>query len=174
VVQLRSLQAIAVRSPARLTAMALLLGGCVNFTLDAEEFRRQMTGIGSVERLDVNRPLRDVAATFRERAPACLSVTTTHYSGPGGRYTMTVMTYTPRVVVTDTRVELHLQARFHGPTFHDQGANGAYMFLVHATPLDAQRTRLEIWRGAFGGDKLLSAVQGWASGSFSGCPDLGR
>ena len=163
---------IASRGSAPITAIALLLGGCVGFTLDSEEFRRSMTSIGSVEQLDVNRPLRDVAATFRERAPACLNVTTTHYGGANVRYTMTVMTYTPHVIVTDTRVELHLQARFQGLTFHDQGQNGAYMFLVHATPLDAQRTHLEIWRGGFGGDKLPSAVKGWASGSFLGCPDL--
>jgi hypothetical protein len=169
---MQALHVIALRGCAPITAIALLLSGCVGFTLDADEFRRQMTGIGSVERFDVNRPLRDVAAAFRERAPACLNVTTTHYGGPAVRYTMTVMTYTPRMVVTDTRVELHLQARFHGLTFHDQGANGAYVFLVHATLLNAQRTHLEIWRGGFGGDKLVSAVQGWASGSFSGCPDL--
>src|SRR5262245_21969109 len=129
---MQALHVIALRGCAAITAIALLLVGCVGFTLDADEFRRQMTGIGSVERFDVNRPLRDVAATFRERAPACLNVTTTHYGGPAVRYTMTVMTYTPRVVVTDTRVELHLQARFHGPTFHDQGANGAYVFLVRS------------------------------------------
>lgn len=170
--RLRTSQVITRRWRGSVTLMAFLLGGCGTTTLDPEEFRRSMTG--SAVRLDVNRPLRDVAATFHERAPACLSVTTTHYSGPGGRYTMTVMTYTPRVVVTDTRVELHLQARFHGPTFHEQGEHGAYAFLAHATPLDAKRTHLEIWRGAFGGSMLVSAVQGWASGSFSGCPDLGR
>ena len=106
--------------------------------LAPEEFRRQMASIGSVERLDINRPLREVAATFRERAPACLKVTTKHYGGPAVRYTMSVMTYTPTVVVTDTRMELHLQVRHEGLTLYDQGPNGAYTYLVHATPLDAR------------------------------------
>lgn len=156
--------------------MALLLGGCGGMTtLDPEDFRRQMASspLGSVERLDVDRPLRDVAAAFRERAPACLKTTTKTYGGPAVRYTMRVVNYTPTVVATDSRVELHLQARYEAPiALHDQGPNGTYVFVAHATPLDARRTRLETWAIAMNSEGLRGAVKGWANGSFSGCPDL--
>ena len=78
----------------------------------------------------------------------------------------------PTVVATDTRVELHLRAKYEGLTLYDQGTNGAYVLLAQATPLDARRTRLEIWTLASGGDALRNAVIGWAKGSFPGCPDL--
>ena len=158
-----------------LAPLALLLAGCGGATVDPEEFRRQMASspFGSVERLDINRPLREVAATFRERAPACLKVTTKHYGGPAVRYTMQVMTYTPTVVATDNQVELHLHVRQEALIkLYEEGPNGVYAFLARATPLDARRTHLEIWAGALGGEALRSAVKGWASGSFVGCPDL--
>jgi hypothetical protein len=153
-------------------AIAVVLGGCGGgFAMGAEEFRSQMAS--SVERLEVNRSLREVGTTFRERAAACLQITTKSYSGPAGRYTMSVMAYSPSVVVTDTRVELHVQARYEGAiTLHDQGQKGHYTFLAHATPLDARRTRLEIWGDTTWGQSLRNAVKGWASGSFAGCPDL--
>jgi hypothetical protein len=154
--------------------MALLLGGCMVPALDAGEFQRQMTTYGKAERVDIDRPLRDVGATFRERASACLKTTTTTYSGQGQLRTMEVLHYTPTVVETPGRVELHLQVRREGLTVYDQGPKGIYGFFVHATPLDARRTRLEMWHTLFGngGEPLRQAVKGWASGTFSGCPDL--
>jgi hypothetical protein len=142
--------------------------------MNAEDFRQQVSGgpLGSADQLDIDRPLRDVAATFRERAPACLNVTTKRYGGPAVRYTMQVWHYTPTVVATDTRVELHLRAKFEGLTLYDQGADGAYVLLAEATPLGARRTHLEIRTLALGGDALRNAVVGWAKGSFAGCPDL--
>jgi len=155
---------------ARITLIAFLLVGCGGAALSPEDFRQQMAG--SAERLDVDRPMRDVGATFRERAAACLNVTTKRYGGPAVRYTMQVWAYTATVVATDTRVELHVRAKYEGVTLYDQGSNGAYIFLAHATPLGARRTHLELWTYALRGDALRNAVKGWASGSFSGCPDL--
>jgi hypothetical protein len=137
--------------------------------LEPEAFRRQMTK----QTADVDRPLKAVAATFRERAPACLKVSTRSQAGPGMRYAITVLHYNPKVMVTDTRVELHLQVRYEGPTLYDQGHDGAYIYLVHATAVDARRTRLEIWKGGLSDTAALdSAVKGWASGTFAGCPAL--
>jgi hypothetical protein len=167
---MRTLHVLPSRWHAHVTAMALLLGGCSGASLSPEDFRQQMAG--SAERLDVDRSLRDVATTFRERAAACLNVTTKSYGGPAVRYTMQVWAHTATVVATDTRVELHVRAKYEGPTLYDQGSNGAYIFLAHATPLGARRSHLELWTYASRGDALRAAVKGWASGSFSGCPDL--
>ncbi len=170
---MHTLQGIASRWPVCLVLLPALLGACgMGVALEPEAFRREMAKMGRVESLDVNRSLRDIAAAFRERAPACLNATTTSQHGPGMRYAITQWHYTPRVVVTDRRVELHVQARYGGITLYEQGPTGAYVLLVHATPLDARRTRLEISRAGLGGEGLLSAVKGWASGTFAGCPVL--
>ena len=170
----RRLQIIAPQWLAFLAVTSVLLGGCGGAATNPEGFRQQVAGgpLGSVDRLDVDRSLRDIAATFRERASACLHVTTKRYGGPAVRYTMQVWNYNPTVVATDTRVELHLRAKYEGLTLYDQGTNGAYVLLAQATPLDARRTRLEISTLASGGDALRNAVIGWAKGSFPGCPDL--
>ena len=170
VARMQTLHVIPSRCHARVTIIALLLGGCGGASLTPENFRQQMAG--SAEQLDVDRPLRDVGASFRERASACLNVTTKTYGGPAVRYTMQVWAYKASVVVTDARVELHVRAKYEGPTLYDQGSNGAYVFLAHATPVGARRTHLELWTYASKGDALRNAVKGWAGGSFSGCPDL--
>src|SRR4029453_7120711 len=168
--RMEKLHVMPLRWHAHVTAIVLLLGGCGGASLSAEDFRQQMAG--GAERLDVDRPLREVGAKFRERAAACLNVTTKRYGGPAVRYTMQVWAYTATVVATDTRVELHVRGKYEGPTLYDQGSNGAYIFLAHATPLGARRTHLELWTYASKGDALRDAVKGWASGSFSGCPHL--
>lgn len=90
------------------------------------------------------------------------------------RYTMDKRTYTAKVIATDARAELHVLVRFWGLTLHEQGKDGAYILLADATPLDARRTQLEIRYVGLVTEPLRSAVKGWASGSFSGCPDLTR
>jgi hypothetical protein len=164
---------IAARWPSLLLLLAFVLGGCGNnfgVALQPDDFRRG--GGNSVERADVDRPLRAVAAAFRERADACLNTTTTVQGGRAVRYTVDKRTYTATVIATDARAELHLKFRYWGPTFHEQGKDGVYILLADATPLDARRTRLEIRYAGLVTDPLLTAVKGWASGSFSGCPDL--
>ena len=112
--RMQTLHVIPSRCHARVTLIALLLGGCGGASLTPENFRQQMAG--SAEQLDVARPLRDVGASFRERASACLNVTTKTYGGPAVRYTMQVWAYKASVVVTDARVELHVRAKYEGPT----------------------------------------------------------
>jgi hypothetical protein len=161
------------RRTASLATVALLLCGCGATHGDAGEFRRAMTRQGKIERLDVNRSVRDIVATFRERASACLQTATRTYSshhGPLG--TVTEWNYTPTVVEADNRVELHLQARQTvAIEIAPVSPKGFFVFLVQATPIDARRSRLEIWNMDWG-KALPAAVKGWANGTFSGCPDL--
>jgi len=65
-------------------------------------------------------------------------VTTKRYGGPADRYTMQVWAHTATVVATDTRVELHVRAKYEGVTLYDRGSNGGYILLAHATPLGAR------------------------------------
>jgi len=132
-----------------------------------------MTSQGNVERLEVNRAVRDIGATFRERASACLKTSTrTHRNHHVPLGTITELNYTPTVVETDNRVELHLQVRQTvAIDLAPVSPNGFFVFLAQATPIDARRSRLEIWNMDWG-KALPAAVKGWASGGFSGCPDL--
>ena len=89
---------------------ASLLAGCGGrVAMTTDEFRAKEAG--SVETIEVDRPLRDVAATFRDRAPACIQdVQTTSVNGPPGRMLMSQWRYHETVKVTDRQVELSVQA----------------------------------------------------------------
>jgi hypothetical protein len=65
-----------------------VMAGCGRTAMTADEFRSQQTG--SVETIEVARPMRNVAATFRDRAPAYIQdVQTTNINGPAYRRVMT-------------------------------------------------------------------------------------
>jgi hypothetical protein len=141
---------------------------------DAGSFRSAMASQGKVERLDVNRPVRDIGAAFRERASACLQTVTRseRSSFQSTQVAITELNYTPTIVEAEGRVELHLQVKQTvaieiGPA----NPKGFFVFLAQVTSIDARRSRLEIW-GTDWVKALPVAVKGWASGSFSGCPDL--
>ena len=54
----------------------LLLQACVQMPQTAEEFRKAVPGamMTKTESYEVNRALRDVASTFRRKAPECLNL----------------------------------------------------------------------------------------------------
>ena len=166
----------------RRTAVAVFLGcasllaGCGGrAAMTTDEFRAKQAG--NVEIIVVDRPLRDVAATFRDRAPACIQdVQTTSFNGPPGRRLMSQWRYHETVKVTDRQVELSVQAmtptysRFELPDEH-----GIYVILARVAPVDGRRSRLEIygsWGSMFEEDRIKIAIRGWAAGTFAGCPEL--
>ena len=157
----------------RIAGAAVLLAGCSG-PMTAESFREQAAGHGSVENLEVNRPLRDVAATFRERASACLQdLRTTTISGPVTRTTMTKYTFHPTVLVTDRKVELTVQALLESHLkLYQEPANGTYILVARAFPIDGRRTRIEIFGSTLFYERLYTAVKGWALGTSAACPDL--
>src|SRR5215469_16075391 len=100
----------------RIAIAASLLCGCWSAPMTPDAFREEAAGIGSVENLEVNRPLRDVAATFRERASACLQdLQTVTISGPVTRTLMRKYTFHPTVLVSDRKVELTVQMLLEAP-----------------------------------------------------------
>jgi hypothetical protein len=173
--------AIARTNVARTAIAAVLLGtnglsGCASGAMTTDEFHAQTSGLGNVENIEVNRPLRDVAATFRERASACLQeVRTTTVSGPTTRMSMRKMQYHETVVVTDRKVELAVQAFLESPLkLYREPANGAYVLIARAYPINSGRTRVELAvdSPAFSWGSLHAAVKGWAAGTSTACPDL--
>jgi hypothetical protein len=148
-----------------------MLAGCSRIAMTTDEFRAQQAG--DVETIDVDRPLRDVAATFRDRASACIQgVQTTRISGPAHRQMMTKWQYHEAVIVTDKKVELAVQGIVSGLKLFDEPANGMYVLIAQAVPIDGRRSRIEIYGSTFGWGTLRTAVKGWAAGTFTGCPEM--
>jgi hypothetical protein len=155
----------------------VLLAGCVtSHPQNAEEFRVAVPGafMAMTEAWEVDRSLKDIAATFQKRAPECLNVKVEATSSSSTSYQVIVTAYKPTVLVTDQRAELHVQQ------LHEKGVlnvtevpdGGYFLLVVDAYPLDSNRSKLELFGPSRGYDVLIRAVKGWASGENLGCPDM--
>jgi hypothetical protein len=156
---------------------ALSLAGCAaQQPKNAEEFRRVAPGAFMMksETVELNRALREVAATWQKRAPECLNVSVRTTSQTSTSYQVITTVYKPTVVVGKDRAELHVQREFKGGGVVNVGMpeGGHYVIVADAYPLPGNRTRLQ-WTGVSKGqDVLIRAVKSWASGENLGCPDL--
>jgi hypothetical protein len=150
------------------------LAGCGRIAMTTDEFRAQQAG--SAETIVVDRPLRDVAATFRDRAPACIQdVQTTSIHGPANRMLMSRWLYHETVIATDNKVELIVQALTPAARHLEQPEHGVYAVIARAVSVDGRRSRLEIygsWGAPWEEGTLKVAIKGWAAGTFAGCPEL--
>jgi len=148
--------------------VATLLG-CAN-PQTPDEFRKSYSHPAFTAEL--NRPLRDVAATFQSRAPDCLSVTVRR-SVPGPTYQLIDTAYKPRIVASAQRVELYLQMKYVRGVLTTIGEpeGGYYMLVADVYPVDAKHSRMEMF-GAKGDSTLGRAITGWATGKDLGCPDM--
>ena len=155
---------------------SVLLAACVQMPQNAEEFRKAVPGamMTKTESYEVNRPVKDVAATFRRKAPECLKVAVRTVSQTTGSYQNILTEYTPTVIVTDQRTELHVQ-QFHktGVMYPSKPpAGGTYILVADAYPAAANRTRIQLYGPSKGYDVLYRAIRGWATGDNLGCPDM--
>jgi hypothetical protein len=158
-------------------ALLGLLAGCaVQQPQSAEEFRKAAPGAMflKTESYEVNRPLREVAATFRRKAPECLNVAVRTVSQTSTSYQNILTEYTPTVRVAPERAELHVQQLHKTGVIYPSKppAGGVYIFVADAIPEGARRTRIQIYGPSKGYDVLHRAVRGWATGENLGCPDL--
>jgi len=166
--------AIARVALAAVLVVGCTLSDCTEFPRSAEAYRQQATAAGSVETFEASRPLRDVAATFRDRASSCLQdLVTTTVSGPTHRLMMTKNSFHPTVVVTDRKAELQVQMRPEsGLQLVELPENGFLVLVAQASALDGRRTRIEIFGSSFFYSRLYTAVRGWAAGTSTACPDM--
>lgn len=154
----------------------LLLQACGGMPQTAEEFRKAVPGalMTKTDTYEVNRPMRDVAATFRRKAPECLNVTVRTVSQTGTSYQNILTAYKPTVVVTGERAELHVQQHHKtgviSPSKPPEG--GFYIVVADAYPMPGNRTRIQLYGPSKGYDVLYRAIRGWASGDNLGCPDM--
>ena len=144
--------------------------GCAN-PQTAEEFRKSYDG-KPASTVELNRPLRDVAATFQSRAPECLNVTVRR-TIPGPTYQVVDAAYAPKVVVSARRVELYVQMRYVRGVLTSVGEpeGGYYMLVADVYPVDPKHSRMEMF-GSNSDHVLGRAITGWATGKNLGCPDM--
>ena len=156
---------------------SVVLSACAtSHPQNAEEFRAAVPGafMAKTETWEVDRPVGDIASTFQKRAPECLNVRVETESFSTTSYQYIVTAYKPTVQVSNQRAELHVQQ------LHEQGVinvtevpdGGYYLLVVDAYPMDANRSRMELFGPSRGYDVLIKAVKGWASGENFGCPDM--
>lgn len=154
-----------------------LLGACaIQHPQNAEEFRQYVptASFGKVQSFEANRSFREVAKTFQAKAPECLNVAVRTVETSSTSSSNILTTYKPTVVVSEKRAELHVQRSLKGnvivPGKPPEG--GDYYLVADATPLDRNRTRIDIYAPSIGANTLIRAVTGWATGENVGCPDL--
>lgn len=164
------------RLGAAVAAVLAALVGCGQMPQTPEEFRKAIPGafLTKTETYEVNRPIRQVAATFQKRAPECLNITVRTTSQTSTSYQVIVTTYKPTVVVTSERAELHLQRTFERGVVkvHKEPEGGYYLLVADAYPVGSNRTRIELFGPSKGHDVIYRAINGWATGENLGCPDL--
>ncbi len=157
--------------------LVMILSGCVGkMPQTAEEFREALPGafMGKVETFEANRPFEVVTRTFKTMAPKCLDVRIKTTSRTTTSYQVIVTKYHPTVVVTKQKAELHVQEKHESGVIavYEEPAEGHYLMVVDATPLDKKRTQITMYRPSMGKDTMVKAIKGWATGDNVGCPDL--
>jgi hypothetical protein len=165
-----------IRSPT--LAILVLAGGCaVNFPQTAQEFREQVPGatFGQKQTFEAKRSFREVARTFQAKGPECLNVSVRTVSRTSTSYQNILATYKPTVLVSGQKAEIHVQRHYQGggviiPGKEPEG--GLYVVVADATPIDRNRTRVDIYGPTRGADAIIRAITGWATGENVGCPDM--
>jgi hypothetical protein len=157
--------------------VSVSLSGCVtHHPQTAEEFRRAVPGafMAKAETFEVNRPFRDVATTFRKKAPECLDVTVKTTSHTNMSHQVIMTEFKPTVVVTKERAELHVQQHHKSGVVKvtKEPAGGYYLLVADAYPVDQNRTKVQMFGPSVGHGVLIRAVKGWATGENLGCPDM--
>ena len=159
-----------------LAAAAVLLQACGGMPQSAEEFRQAVPGamMAKTESYEVNRPVREVAATFQRRAPECLNMAVRTVSQSATSYQNILTEYKSTVVAGGERTELHLQQLHKTGVIYPNKPpeGGAYIIVADAYPLPGNRTRMQLYGPSMGYDVVYRAIRGWAAGDSLGCPDL--
>ena len=158
-------------------AGAIMLAACaVQHPQNAEEFRQFVptSSFAKVQTFEANRPFREVAKTFQAKAPECLNLAVRTRETSATSNINVLTTYKPTVVVTEKRAEVHVQRSLKGNVIvpGTPPAGGDYFIVADATPLDRNRTRIDIYAPKMGSTTIVRAITGWATGENVGCPDM--
>lgn len=155
----------------------LAFAGCVtHHPQTADEFRQAVPGafMAKVESFEVNRAFDDVARTFEKKAPECLNVRVRTTSQTNMSYRVTVTSFKPTVLVSDKKVELHVQQHHEAGVLNvtKEPEGGYYLLVADGYPFGNGRTQIDMYRPTTGHGVLIQAIKGWATGENVGCPDM--
>jgi hypothetical protein len=163
---------------AGLALCSVLLAGCgLSQPENAADFRNGVAnGLYSgatKETFEVDRPLAQVGASFQRLASECLSKAV-HFTEhqPGVSFISGTYTYKPTVHMSASMAELSFQRSVSGPgiihvTKEPEG--GVYLLVANARPVNAAKTRIDLYRFPFGFSQLVQAVRDWSSGTSATC-----
>jgi hypothetical protein len=164
--------------------LVFLLVSCGGVAQTADEYRMGLKNAKgftarytTVDSYEVDRSFTEVSKTFQKNGERCLKKTIKRTSSTPGRYGPEVHTsithYTPTVIVTDKRAELHLQVRHEGEVEVVKVPEaGVYLLVADAYPAGKKKTRMEMYYGTVGNEAIIKTIKGWADGTNKGCPDL--
>lgn len=153
--------------------------GALGQPMSSGEFRETVKGssFATVETVDSSRPYEQVIESLRNRADACLAVTTTSSAPVFQGNTMVTehsrSAYKPTISTSPQGMELAVQVDFGAHTMIQKvPPGGMYILVADAVPAGAG-TKVTIYRGTVGRAKEIGgAIRQWATGESSACPDL--
>jgi hypothetical protein len=153
-----------------LAVFLLLLVSACAVPLTPNEYRtaaKAGNALSLFESFDVNRPVAEVAATFKVKASECLSYKMGSSRGAGSK-THYYGVATPTVKKSKDKVELYFQVAYENEV-GNVPEKGMYHLVADAYSR-GKKTRVDIYRRTNAG-VLAEAIKGWASGENLGCPD---
>ena len=144
---------------------------------NAEEFRKVIPTafMGSKEEMVASRDFSEISATFKKMAPKCLNVTMTITHRVGQGYGTRTVKYTPTVLESPKKLELHVQTIMENVVLVGKGdapKNGLYNLVVDVMPTGKGKSKAVIYGPSSGLDTMIKGVKGWITGDNIGCPDL--
>lgn len=166
----------------RLTFCAALCGcGSLGQPMSPSEFREQVShsSFATVQSFDAARPYQQVVDTLRKKANECLAVATTSsgtvFQGNTPTRETSHAVYKPTLAATDNKTELAVQIDFGEHVLVQKVPEGGmYILVAEAVPVDAQTTKVTIYRGKLGkAQDIDDAIRSWVKGTGSSCPNLG-
>lgn len=155
--------------------LQLSVSGCMSPPKTADEFRHNISAfiVPNMEKFEVDRPFKDVVETFRKLAPKCLDK---NIQG-GSSYAAVFNNWNPTLIVTDKKAELHLQRYVEKKVMraHDDSQKGDFVLVTDITPVSGDKTGVVIYMSsARGVDDIARAIEAWARGTDTACPDLAK
>lgn len=163
-------------------ALGAALGGCGSLgqPMNPTEFRQTISGssLGTVVSFDAARPYDQVVDTLRKKADECLAVTATSsgtvFQGNMAMRETSASVYKPTVLATGRGLEIAVQVDFGAhTTIQKKPEGGFYIVVADVVPAGASAAKVTIYRGGLGKAKEIgAAIQNWAAGTSSTCPNL--
>ena len=164
--------------------ISAVVSGCATMPMpqSAADYRQSFVqgGFGTkLESYEIKRSYSTVAKTLQKKSKECLDVTLIKTKCVNKNCKEYEAKYTPTVVSTSKKTELHVQWRrtpwdstFLGSS-GEPPANGVYITVLDAEPAGKGKTKITVYGPSLDNLRTVpDAAKRWAAGTNLGCPDL--